>query len=86
MNANSEEGARLPRATETELIANEPQILPTEVDEVYWREFLTQFEEQIYPIFKNKGYSLGEALIVWQLNKAFNTLDHIEEHLCDNEG
>jgi len=45
--------------------------------EVTWINFLTEFEEQVWPIFKRRGYKKDTALMVWKLNIMENTMDNV---------
>lgn len=39
-----------------------------ESTEVAWQEALTRFDVEIYPLlFKERGYSKAEAMLVWRL-------------------
>lgn len=59
-----------------------------EDSEVSWRNYLSGFfdgEDGIWPVFKKHGFTPGEAMICWSLNKLQNEVENlrnvIEEHL-----
>lgn len=80
MSGNSEEPVPSRRAIEPR---EEPFLLNTEQDEVAWHDTLARFEEQIYPIFKARGFSMAEAMNIWELNRISNYLDSIETLLME---
>ena len=51
----------------------------------HWRDYLTDFEKNVYPLFRVKGYSHQDALLVWGLNRIFNILDDINDRLPGDE-
>ncbi len=53
-----------------------------EAAEVSWLLHLDRFEQHIYPaIFEKRGYSKGEALIVWGLSKVETSVDELSERI-----
>ena len=53
----------------------EREPLLSEADEVEWRGFLSQFREEIFPMFKEHGISFEAALMLWMSNKIVNAVD-----------
>ena len=55
-----------------------------EASEVSWRETLKEFEEAYEEVFKQYGYSKGEALMLYTMNRMINAIytlqDIMEEH------
>jgi hypothetical protein len=45
--------------------------------EVSFIEWLNRFEEHIWPLFKDRGYSKGDALIMWHLNRVENRIEDL---------
>jgi len=52
----------------------------SEVCEISWIQYLDAFNEQVWPVFKERGFSKDMALQVWMLNKIFNELECIYEN------
>lgn len=52
-----------------------------EATEVNWIEYLSEFKEEIYPIFEKHGISFADAIIIWKLNTVRNSIDKVEELL-----
>jgi hypothetical protein len=53
------------------------------------RDYLREFQEKIYPIFRSHGFSFAEAYNQWTLNKihcaldtALDRLDAIDRHIA----
>ena len=42
-------------------------------------EALNRFDVHIWPLFEARGYTKGEALIVWHLNRLENEVDNLRE-------
>lgn len=42
-----------------------------------WMEYLSDFKEQVLPVFLKAGFSQDTALQVWFLNKVNNSLNEI---------
>jgi len=42
-----------------------------------WMEYLSDFKEQVLPIFLKQGFSQDTALQVWFMNKVNNSLNEI---------
>lgn len=51
--------------------------------EVNWREALSDFNERVWPIFREHGYTKDGALQVWMISRIENTVDHIAVHVCE---
>lgn len=63
------------------------QLLTAEI-RADWAEALDEFTAQVYPIFQRRGVILDTALVLWELNKLNNRLQHIVDMLeapCDCE-
>jgi hypothetical protein len=46
-----------------------------------WHAHLEDFKRVAYPILAEHGLSIGEALILWELNKITNALRDINDRL-----
>jgi hypothetical protein len=51
--------------------------------ELNWRTALSDFNERVWPLFREQGISKDAALQVWILTRIENAVDHIERHVCD---
>jgi archaellum biogenesis protein FlaJ (TadC family) len=51
--------------------------------ERHFHQYLPEFTEKVYPLFKSHGYSLPEAMQFWMLNKIHHELIEIHEALED---
>lgn len=56
----------------------------TEANQYDWRQFLDEFEEQVWPLFCKHGFTKGEALLIFELNKMNNELTKLNENLTDD--
>jgi hypothetical protein len=54
--------------------------------EEVWITYLNRFEEHIYPIFAQKGFTRDTALIVWQLAQIEMSVDGVKEQLTGEQG
>jgi len=54
-----------------------PGIELDEESEISWTVFLTDFEEQVWPIFQKRGYSKDTALMIWKLNIMENEIENL---------
>lgn len=46
-----------------------------------WIEFLNRFDAEIYPtLFEKRGFTKGEAMIIWNLSKIEAQLDEVLEN------
>jgi hypothetical protein len=53
-----------------------------EGQEVAWLVFLDRFEQVIYPLlFEKRGYSRGEALIIWTLQQQTESIEELKEEM-----
>lgn len=59
----------------------DPSPLLRESDEVEWREYVTQFADEVWPIFSARGVAFGEAFMIWQLQRMYNRVSAIEDIL-----
>lgn len=56
----------------------------TESAEISWIEFLNRFDNEIYPtLFKDRGYTKGEALECWNNNLLRTDIEKLLELLED---
>lgn len=39
------------------------------------REYLREFKEKVFPVYKREGFTLYEALMMWQSNSIYNLLN-----------
>lgn len=51
-----------------------------------WRDFLTDFEEKVLPVFASHGYLRDTALLAWQLNLVKNEVIDVWFALQEEEG
>ena len=56
--------------------AREERALDEEV-EVIWREFLTYFNDEIYPMFAEHGFSKNAALLTWMLGRTQDAIGEL---------
>ncbi len=53
--------------------------------EVSWRAYVGDFNSNVWPVFKELGYTKDTALIAWMLNKQYNLtcemIDMLEKNL-----
>jgi hypothetical protein len=70
---------------------NEELIDMGEDVEINHRNYLTEWDEKVWPIFKNRGISKEGALTYWMLNKAISelaaitrTLEEVRDELQEN--
>jgi hypothetical protein len=42
-----------------------------------WRVYMTNFQNEVYPMFKQYGLNIGDALIVWELNRMKNAINRL---------
>lgn len=57
------EGRRRP------ILEREDAIEFSEEIERSWREYITDFKRDVYPMFEAEGFTLPEAMHLWDLNK-----------------
>lgn len=57
----------------------------TEKTERSWRVYLRHFEAEVLPVFIERGYTKGEALIIWELNRMKNVMLEVVEGLNDGD-
>ena len=50
-----------------------------EETEVSHIEFLSEFEDEVWPIYQRRGLTKDTALLAWQLNNIQNTLLRIRD-------
>lgn len=46
-----------------------------------WRVYLRHFKEEVYPVFQEHGFTLGEALMNWEINRMKNALNRLVDIL-----
>ena len=51
--------------------------------EIYYRTYLSEFDEKVWPIFKHYGYPKSTALMMWSLDKLRCSVESIEEQIID---
>lgn len=51
--------------------------------EIYWRQYLEEFEEKVLPVFEQRGYDRNTALQVWQLNWLRREIEVVQMLLTD---
>lgn len=51
----------------------------TEEIERSWRVYMKAFVNDVYPVFKDSGITLAEALIIWELNHLKNAISKLEK-------
>lgn len=54
-----------------------------EATERSWRLYTAAFIEEVYPMFKEHGFTLAEASIIWELNRLKNIVLRLEEVIED---
>lgn len=65
--------------------AKEAEILTvTETTLTSWQKALAEFEIKMWPLFKIRGYTKGEAIIAWKLNLIQTAVENVEEALREN--
>jgi hypothetical protein len=52
-----------------------------EESERSWHNSLVSFKEQVWPIFERHGFAIGEAFIIWELNKIHNAIGDLTDAL-----
>jgi hypothetical protein len=57
----------------------------SEETEASWLSFLPIFEEEIWPIFKDRGFSKDAILVAWTVNHCVNELTHIVDLLEEKQ-
>jgi len=62
---------------------NQESFLDNEQDEVDWADYITQFKDEVFPLFKHQGFTLSEALIVWKLNEIGQRLSKLQDNWND---
>lgn len=55
-----------------------------ETVEINHRQYLLEFDEKVWPIFEQRGYSKDTALLFWLLNRMENKLDTLIKVATDN--
>lgn len=53
----------------------DPEFGFTEECEQAWRTYLAHFEEHVWPMFAEMGFSRDTALTTWFVNRLRNTMD-----------
>lgn len=49
-----------------------------------WREYLADFEREIWPVFAARGFSKDAALVAWMTNRLYNDVDALVAQLSDD--
>jgi hypothetical protein len=52
-----------------------------EETEIAWQETLNRFDEHIWPMFRDRGYTKGEAHILWALGQLAVDLHEVNEKM-----
>ena len=60
-------------------IEDDDAITFTEEHEISWRNYLTEFQEKVYPVFKSFGFTLPEAFAAWDANRITNFLQRLAD-------
>jgi len=47
----------------------------TEAAERSWRAYLSEFREQVWPVFEAQGFTFEGAFSCWMLNRVNNNID-----------
>lgn len=58
----------------------------SEQGEYRWQQYLQEFEEDIYPIFKRRGYTKFEAFLLWAMNDIKNELAALNDKVVYDDG
>lgn len=57
--------------------------------EISWRSYIGDFNENVWPFFREMGYTKDTALLAWMLNKQYNLtcelIDTVEHNLGTTE-
>lgn len=53
----------------------------TEVVEVSHRDYLSEFDEKVWPVLKERGYTKDTALLYWMLNRIDVAVQAMRESL-----
>ncbi len=56
-----------------------------EMDEVNWRIYFGEFREKVWPMFKEHGFTTGEAWFAWQLQNVIGKLTEIATSLDEGK-
>jgi hypothetical protein len=51
----------------------------TEAIERSWRLYIRHFRDEVYPMFGEQRISLGDALIIWELNRMKNAITSLAD-------
>lgn len=57
----------------------------TEKEEVKWASYLREFHDDVYPMFKPFGISMGDAMMIFKLNELRNDIVDLSEALTEED-
>jgi len=67
------------------IIPDRPELVSIdEHDEETWRQYFAEFKENVWPIFKDHGFTPSQAYFAWELNRVLGSLNRIEEKLDED--
>jgi hypothetical protein len=55
----------------------EPLVDLSEANEEAHRQYIAEFKRDVFPMYAEQGIALGEALILWSLNKLENRMEEL---------
>lgn len=50
-----------------------------------WEEYLTEFDDKVFPIFASHGFSKNSAIVVFQTNQLYNKMAEILDALEEDD-
>lgn len=72
-----------PRLPEREVAERDELIGFPERDEEQWRQYFNEFEEKVWPMFRERGFTFQSAFACWSDYKTHTYLDRIEDRLIE---
>lgn len=63
----------------------EPIIDHSEDVEINWRQYLAEFDEMVWPMFKRYGFTKDTAFLAWMLNRVRLEVENLPDQLRDDE-
>lgn len=57
----------------------------TEDAESKWRQYFSEFNEEVWPMMKEQGLTKFEAILLWEMNGIKNYIASINERLTEED-
>lgn len=68
-----------------ELTHNEEILVLSEETEIQHINYLNEFKEKVYPIYRQAGFTLAEAFLAWKLNSVNSNICELSDWIREQD-